>query len=237
MIRAIAFDIDNSILDFRTFKEKTARAAARAMVKHGLKADPKKVYMQIFAVYDSKGIEYQKTFADVLTTYNLTPNQFERAQQAAIQAYLKTKFSSLKAYPGARATILKLKKKGVFVGIVTDAPRNKAWQRLVIAGLDDLFEVVVTHHDSGEHKPHPLPFKLFLEQANAKLKAVGKKPLKPDEVLFVGDNPERDIKGAKAAGFKTALAEYGWVLEKNSKEKPNFYLKNFKDLPKCLKNG
>lgn len=37
MIRAIAFDIDNSILDFRTFKEKTARAAASAMVKHGFK--------------------------------------------------------------------------------------------------------------------------------------------------------------------------------------------------------
>lgn len=32
MIRAIAFDIDNSLLDFRSFKEKTARAAAEAMV-------------------------------------------------------------------------------------------------------------------------------------------------------------------------------------------------------------
>jgi len=234
LIRAIAFDIDNSILDFRTFKDNTALAAAKAIVKHGLKADSKKVYKQIFDVYDSKGIEYQKTFADVLGQYTLSANDFERAQQAAIQAYLKTKFTALKAYPGARQTILKLKKKGVLVGVVTDAPRNKAWQRLVIAELDDLFEVVVTHHDSGQHKPHPLPFKLFLEQANDKLKAAGKKPLKPDEVLFVGDNPERDIKGAKAAGFKTALATYGWVLSKDSKEKPDFRLTKIQNIEKIL---
>ncbi len=233
MIRAIAFDIDNSLLDFRTFKEKTARAAAEAMVKHGIKADPKKVYKQIFAVYDSKGFEYQKTFSEVLCQYYLSPNSFERAQQAAISAYLKTKFTALKAYPGVRKTILKLKKKGLFVGVVTDAPRNKAWQRLVIAGLDDLFEVVVTHDDSDRPKPHPVPFRLFLEKANNELKEAGKEALKPNEVLFIGDNPERDIKGAKAAGFKTALAEYGWVLEKSSKEKADYLLKEFRKIENC----
>lgn len=234
MIRAIAFDLDNSLIDFRLFKEATAHAAVKAMVKHGLKANPKNVYKQIFAIYDKVGIEHQKTFRDVLLQYKLTPNQFERVQQAAIQAYLKTKFTALKAYPGVRSTLLKLKKKGNIIGIVSDAPRNKAWQRLVLTGLDDLFDFVITHHDTGVHKPDPKPFQLFLKEANSLAKTRGKSRIKPEEVLFVGDNPERDIKGAKNAGFKTALAVYGWVLEKDSKEKPDFYIQNVQKLQALL---
>ena len=33
--------------------------------------------------------------------------------------------------------------------------------------------------------------------------------VKPGNILFVGDWPERDIKGAKAIGMKTAFAKYG----------------------------
>lgn len=234
MFRAIAFDLDNSLIDFRTFKEVTAKAAATAMVKHGLKAKPADVYRQIFAVYDQVGIEHQKTFRDVLLQYDLTPNEFERAQQAAIQAYIKTKFTALKAYPGVRSTLLKLKKKGIVIGIVSDAPRNKAWQRLVLTGLDDVFDFVITHHDSGKHKPDPLPFQLFIKQANSLARRRGTSRIKPQEVLFVGDNPERDIKGAKKAGFKTALAEYGWVLEKDSKEKPDYYLASFLEIIRII---
>ena len=47
---------------------------------------------------------------------------------------------------------------------------------------------------------------------------------------MVGDNPERDVKGAKALGMRTALAGYGWIMHKNSKVKPDCHLKRFTDL-------
>ena len=219
-IKAIAFDLDNSLIDFSTFKQKTAWAAARAMVAKGLKEKPLVLYKKIFAIYETKGIEYQKTFADVLGGYNLSLNEFERIQQAAITAYLQTKFKVLKPYPSIRPTILKLRKKGLILGIVTDAPRNKAWQRLVLTGLDDLFDIVITYDDTKKHKPDPAPFKLFLKKAR----------VKANETLFVGDNPEKDVKGAKAVGMRTALAEYGWHLNKESKEKPVFFIKKLGEL-------
>ena len=50
------------------------------------------------------------------------------------------------------------------------------------------------------------------------------------EILMVGDNLERDVKGAKALGMKTALAKYGQVLNLDSKEKADFELEKFSDI-------
>ena len=46
--------------------------------------------------------------------------------------------------------------------------------------------------------------------------------------LFVGDNPDADIKGAKDAGMKTCLAAYGqW---KKSEQKADFTIERFSEL-------
>ena len=207
MLRAILFDLDNTLLDFLTFKRETARAAARAMVENGMPATEKEVYDRIFAIYDEKGIEYQKTFYGVVKPFSLGINNAEKIQQAGIVAYLKRKFEVLKPYPEVKPTLAKLRENGLKLGVVSDAPRNKAWQRLVLTGLQDEFEVVVTHSDTLELKPHPSPFRLALEKLG----------MKSDEVLFVGDNPARDIKGAKAIGMKTCLAKYGQVFKGETK--------------------
>ena len=48
MIKAIAFDLDNTLIDFTKFKKETAKSAANAMVKAGLKANTKTITRQIF---------------------------------------------------------------------------------------------------------------------------------------------------------------------------------------------
>lgn len=218
MLKAVLFDLDNTLIDFMSFKIETAKAAAKAMVANGLPADERTVYDKIFMVYERKGIEYQKTFYEVVKDYGLEVNLAEKIQQAGITAYLRTKFESLKPYPDVKPTLRKLKEKGLKIGIVTDAPRNKAWQRLVIVGLQDEFDFVITHDDTKEFKPHPLPFKLALE----KLK------IPAGEVLFVGDHPGKDIKGAGKMGMKTCLAEYGKHI--GEYEKTDYSVKSFKQI-------
>lgn len=199
MITAILFDLDNTLINFLEFKIETAKAAAKAMVANGLPATEVEAYGKIFTVYDEKGIEYQKTFYEVVKQYGLDIDRAERIQQAAILAYLQKKFEVLRTYPIVKPTLSKLKDR-FKLGIVTDAPRNKAWQRLILTGLGDYFDVVITLDDTQTMKPGPGPFNLALERLN----------LRPEECLFVGDNPDRDIKGAKELGMKTCLAKYGW---------------------------
>jgi len=198
-VRAVLFDLDNTLIDFLTFKKETAKAAAKAMVDQGFPLTEVEAYGRIFAVYDEKGIEHQKTFHDVIRPLNLEVNRAERIQQAAIVAYLRRKFETLRPYPMVKPTLAKLRERKLKLGIVTDAPRNKAWQRLVLCGLENEFDFVVTHDDTLEMKPHPSPFHLALQKLGF---------LSP-ACLFVGDNPERDIKGAKEVGMLTCLAKYG----------------------------
>lgn len=222
MIKGILFDMDNTLLDFMLYKKETAKATAKAMVKKGLPAKESEVYKRIFQIYDEKGIEYQKTCYEVVKPYNLEIHLAEKIQHAGIVAYIKKKYEVLKPYPGVKKTLRKLKKMNLKMGIVSDAPRNKIWDRLILSNLEDEFEVVVSHCDTLNYKPHPSPFQLGLK----KLK------LKPYDVLFVGDNPNRDIKGANELGMKTALAKYGQRFKGNYKA--HYELNKFEDILKVI---
>jgi HAD superfamily hydrolase (TIGR02253 family) len=219
MLKAVLFDLDNTLLDFMTFKIETAKAASKAMVKQGLPMDELQAYGKIFSVYEEKGIEYQKTFHDVIAPLNLEINSAERIQQAAIIAYLKRKFEVLRPYPMVKPTLNALRAKGLKLGIVTDAPRNKAWQRLVITGLEHEFDFVITLDDTKERKPHPSPFFMALEKLN----------LLPQACLFVGDNPGRDIAGAREVGMRTCFARYG-AIGKKSEPKSDYEISRFEEL-------
>lgn len=221
MIKAIAFDLDNTLIDFMKFKREASRAAAKAMVGAGLKKDAKTVENDIHEIYKNRGIEYQKTFAALLwDTYKMREDWglFEKIQQAGIVAYRKKMFETLKPYPAVVSALKKLRKK-YKLAIVTDAPRNKAWRRLYMSRLADFFDVVVTLDDTRLKKPRREPFVVLLK----KLK------LKPQDILFVGDHPKRDILGARKAGMKTAWAKYGRA-GKTKKTKANFVLEKPSDL-------
>lgn len=200
MIEAVLCDMDNTIIDFTSFKEGTALAAAHAMVRNGLPVMPKDAYARIFLIYDEKGMEYEKTYFEVVNSFRIPDlNKAERIQQAAILAHQKAMQRALNPYPMVKPTLRALRRMGIKLGLVTDGPRNKVWKRLIIVSLSDQFDIVVTHSDTREYKPHPLPFQMALDELG----------IPAQRCLFVGDNPGRDIRGAKDIGMRTCLAEYG----------------------------
>ena len=222
MLKAILFDLDNTLLDFMTFKRETAKAAAKAMVNSGVQEKEDVLYAKIFKIYEEKGIEYQHTFSDILYECVVNPHMRERARQAAIIAYTKTKFDLIKPRHNVIKVLSSLKGK-YKLGIVSDAPRQKVWQRLILAGLDGFFYPVVTYSDTGTQKPNKEPFERALRLLR----------LNPQEVLYVGDNPSRDVVGAKKAGMTTCLARYH---TKTAEEEnvADYSIEKFEDLKKVI---
>jgi len=219
MIRAVLFDLDNTLIDFMGAKIHSCEAAIEAMLGAGLKIEKKKAIRKLFKLYSKYGVEYNTIFQKFLLS---TAEKIDmKILAAGIVAYREVQASYHKPYPDVLPVLNTLRKRGMKLGIVSDAPVLKAWLRLTEMGAAEYFDVVVAY--SGKRKPHPLPFRKAI-------KALG---VKPEDILFVGDDPRRDIRGANRLEMKTALAKYGLqdkFRKYVNKYKADYELARFKDL-------
>lgn len=197
MIKAIVFDLDNTLVDFMAMKKQAIDAAIDAMVDAGLELERTEIKDRIDTIYKERGIEYQQVFDDLI--FGIFQKIDHRVLAAGIISYRRAREAALKPYPHVTATLMELSRRGIKLALLSDAPSREAWLRLCYINFHHIFSNVVTFDDTGERKPSPKPF-------NKALELLG---VKPEEALMVGDWPERDIKGAKAVGMKTAFARYG----------------------------
>ena len=197
MIKAIIFDLDNTLLDFVKMKQFAVKAAITAMIEAGLDVDEKKAYKDIFDLYVNKGWENQQVFDDYL---NQTVGKVSNKILAAgIVSYRRAREATLLDYPNVNKTLIELIKMGIQLSVVSDAPSREAWMRLYYLNLHHVFDPVLTFDDTGVRKPSAKPFEMALDILQSS----------PDEVLMIGDWPERDVIGAKQIGMKTIFARYG----------------------------
>ena len=197
MVKAIVFDLDNTLVDFMRMKEMAVESAVESMIDAGLSMPKEEAYTRIFEIYDRVGIEDQRVFDKFLQE---TLGKIDYKMLAAgIVAYRKAKEAALVLYPHVKHTLMELLKRGLRLAVVSDAPKLQAWTRLAQVGLHHFFEIVVAFEDSGERKPSPRPFEITLERLG----------VKAEETIMVGDWPERDITGAAKLGMTTVFARYG----------------------------
>ena len=204
MIKAVIFDLDNTLIDFMTMKKLSCDAAISAMIDAGLNINKDKALKELFSLYDRYGLEEKKIFQKFLK--KMTKNINYEILASGIVAYRRVRSGFLEPYPHVAEVLFGLKQRGIKLAIVSDAPRLKAWIRLVSMKINHLFDVVVTFEDTKQLKPSIIPFKVAFK----KLK------VKPQECLMVGDRPERDIEGAKKVGMLTCFAKYGNPMAKVS---------------------
>lgn len=200
MIKAVIFDLDNTLIDFMRMKSRAVEAAINSMIDAGLEYSYKAVKSKIDEIYQEKGIEYQQVFDLLLQT--LLGKVDNKILSAGIVAYRTAREAELNTYPHVVPTLIELMKMGIKLGVVSDAPAREAWLRLSYIGLHHIFDAVITVDEAKAFKPSPIPFNMILEKLETK----------PEESLMVGDWAERDVVGAKAVGMKTAFAKYGDVF-------------------------
>jgi putative hydrolase of the HAD superfamily len=197
MIKAVIFDLDNTLLDFMKMKEFAVKAAITGMQEAGLDIDSDEAYDRIIEMYNEKGWENQQIF-DLYLTEKIG-HVDNKLLAAGIVSYRRAREANLQVYPNVNNTLSQLMKMNIKLAIVSDAPGREAWMRLYYLNLHHIFDVVLTFDDTGARKPSPIPFKMALDKLNSSA----------ENTLMIGDWPERDVEGAKQLGIKTIFARYG----------------------------
>jgi FMN phosphatase YigB (HAD superfamily) len=207
-IKAVIFDLDNTLIDFMRMKEESCRAAVKAMISTGLDMDEDEAFAELMNTYFSLGLESDYAITDFLRGVG----QFDhKILAAAINSYLKKKATLIEPYPDVELVLKKLNEKGVVTAIVTDAPKTKAYQRLLAMGIESYFRFVVGFEDTGNGKHTGLPLKMALDKLRKEFP-----DLVNSEILMVGDSVQRDIEPAKKLGLRTAISKYGQIEEVKS---------------------
>jgi putative hydrolase of the HAD superfamily len=95
----------------------------------------------------------------------------------------------------ARATLLELRARGLYTAVVSNADDDYLGALMHRHGLDTLVDHWTSSEEAGSCKPDPGIYAFALAKAGRTA----------SEALFVGDSPQHDVGGARAAGMRTVL--------------------------------
>ncbi len=214
-IKAVFFDIDNTLYDTAEFAERARRNAINAMREAGLRASEEKAYKTLLWVITRRTSNYSHHFDEMLKRLGQKPSP--RIIAAGVGAYHNTK-ASIIPFPRVKETLLTLRDSGFELYAASEGDSLKQWDKLIRLGLDHLFHEVFVTQDIGKKKS-----KGFYSALLKKLR------LKKGEALMVGDSEEKDILPAKEAGMFTVLVSKG-----RKKSKADYQVKELSELKKIL---
>ena len=138
--------------------------------------------------------------------------------------------SSAELIPGAENLTRRLLARGYRLALVADGPRETFVNILGQYGLWSDFEAHVISGDLGVAKPHRRMFETALAALGLSIEVA-------DRVVMVGNNLERDIKGANEVGLISIFLRWSTRrthVPREASEKPRFSIDYIEDLPDLL---
>lgn len=203
--RAVGFDLDGTLFDHQ--------GAAAAAVNHfvlGLGHEPTAALAAAWFEFETKHFETWRdgriTFTeqrrlrmgDFLSLLGMRAPDDTDAMDALFDRYLTAYQRSWRAFDEAEPLLRRLRAQGTRIGVLTNGNHAQQVAKLEATGLAPLVDVVCTSEQIGYAKPNPRAFQLLAERLDVPV----------SEMAFVGDNPEHDIDGARAAGMRAGLVDH-----------------------------
>jgi putative hydrolase of the HAD superfamily len=204
-LRAVLFDLDDTLYATTEFSREARAAAVHAMIAAGLRVPFERVLAELEAVIAKFSSNYDRhldTLLLRLPAESYAPVNPAVIVAAGVVAYHETKRRSLAAYPDALEALARLSScEGLTLGVVTAGLPTKQAEKLVRLG-------VLPHFDP---RAVFIADQLGFEKTNPQLYATvcAALSLEPGQCMYVGDHPVRDVDSSRAAGMIAVLLRYG----------------------------
>lgn len=204
-IRAAVFDLDDTLYPLETPGGPNEQAL-RALAEHAaprLGLSPDEFLAEVAASlraqkaqagadnpgYHSRSIRYARLLEARGLPLRLALD-FE-------ETYWRELFARIRPAPGAADLLRACRARGLRVGLGTNETETQQFRKMAVLGILDLMDFVVTSEEAGIEKPTPAFFELVVRKAGCA----------PGEILFVGDNLQKDVLGSAAAGLRAVWVQ------------------------------
>ncbi len=129
-------------------------------------------------------------------------------------------------FPFTKPTLKKLREMGLKVGLITNGSVANQSIKLDLMDLWPCFdEVMICDDEKYPAKPHPAAFKAMSEKLG----------VAPNELLYVGDNPFNDVKGAINGGLVPVWVKTIGIWPEEIKERAAFEVDDVSEIPDLIK--
>lgn len=185
MIKLVLFDLDDTLYPEQKFVRGGLQAAA-SLAGKWLSVPADELFKQFWNAFQN-GEKY--IFNSVLNRYkNFSQSEIEQL----VYAYRNHK-PYLELFRDAKITLEILKKKNVFVGIITDGCEGVQKNKVESLNLVNLVDLIIYTDSFGREfwKPHTRAFEAALKEFN----------VPPGEAVYIGDNPQKDFVAPNKLGM------------------------------------
>lgn len=197
MIKAVIFDIDNTMYDFdEAHKTAMISLGAYAEKNFGMGYEETKEL-----VAKCIGIVMERTGENCAAWHNrmlrfqcfleqIGSTDYQKAMEM-YHVYWDKVIEVMEPEQGLLSLLSRLKQRGIRLGIGTDMTTYIQYKKLEKLGVLQYLDFLVTSEEAGAEKPTPRFFELCVKKAGCK----------PEECIFIGDHLEKDVAGPTRCGL------------------------------------
>jgi len=190
-IRAIAFDLDNTLWDVEPVLERAEQCLAAWLQEHcprlALSREQMRAAREQLArrePHNAHDLSYLRVAT--LTAHAREHGYDERVALDAFEVFLAAR-NVVEIFPDVAPALSRLRQRYALASL------SNGNADLARIGLDHIFNVSLNARQIGAAKPHPRCFE----------RLAGELALDPAAIAYVGDDPQLDVAAARAAGLRT----------------------------------
>ena len=233
--RALCFDLDDTLLDPSGFRASVVRTCERIAASHST--------LDAARLLDANGRAWQSYWPEVEQRWELGEIDGARVGLEAWRRTLRacdcddeavavlardthSAFAreSHRLYDDVHEILAAAQRARMPLALVTNGSTDTQREKLQALGLDGAFDVVVISGEVRVRKPDPRVFALALRDLG----------VAAQDVWHVGDNPQTDVAGAKAAGLTAVWLNRRQRALRETEPRPDLEIRTLSSLVESL---
>ena len=188
VIKAVLFDLDGTLLNrdesVKMFIERQYDRLYK-LVGH----IPKEKYASRFIELDNQRYVWKdKVYRQLVNEFNIADIIWEKL----LQDYMSEFKNNCIPFPNLIQMLEELKSNNLVLAIITNGYGQFQIDNIKALNIEKYFDTILVSEWEGIKKPNPQIFLRALEKLN----------ILPNESIFIGDDPENDVKAAQYVGMK-----------------------------------